>query len=95
MPERHTTKSSKTPPGILFRYRGEDSRHGVSRRTVAALVKRLGLTETQIIHVALADLARRELPQYAPDDGMVSADQIRRIKKLEPQGRIKISASLF
>lgn len=75
--------------------RGGDSRHGVSRGAVAALVKRLGLTEAQIIHVALADLARRELPRYAPDDGMVSANQIRRIKKLEPQGRMQVSALLF
>lgn len=39
--------------------------------------------------------AVKKAPVYERDDGPVTARQIRTIKRLEPQGRMKVEASLF
>ena len=49
------------------------------------LARTLGLSETQVIHAALATFARQALPQYEPDDGPLTAAQGKAIKKLVPQ----------
>ena len=55
----------------------------------------LGLTETQVIHLALAELAARHLPGYEPDDGPVAKATLARIRKRVPQGRMTVDESLF
>jgi len=100
MPAKSTAKS-KTPARhahagrLLFRYRGQDTPAGVSRKTAVRLATTLGLTETQAIHLALARLAQETLPRYEPDDGPLTAKQLKAIKRLEPQGRMEVSESLF
>ena len=48
------------------------------------------------IHRALHELAVKILPQYEADDGPLSAAQIRQIKKLVPQGKMRsVRSSLF
>lgn len=71
---------------IAFRYRAADSATGVSRKTAKCLAKRLGVGETQVIHLALHALAVKVLPQYERDDGTLAATQVRQIKKRVPQG---------
>src|SRR5438128_1967307 len=71
---------------IAFRYRLTDSPTGVTRKTAKRLAKRLGVDETQAIHLALHELAAKVLPQYEPDEGPLSAAQMRQIKKRVPQG---------
>jgi hypothetical protein len=81
---------------IAFRYRTTDSTTGVTRDTAKRLAERLGVDETQAIHLALHDMAVRLLPQYAADEGALSAAQIRQIKKRVPQGKKKsVRSSLF
>ena len=70
---------------IAFRYRVSDSAGGVTRETAKRLAERLGVDETQAIHQALHELAVKILPQYEPDDGALSAAQIRQIKKRAPR----------
>ena len=72
---------------IAFRYRTMDSVTGVSRETAKRLAERLGVDETQAIHLALHEMAVKLLPQYEPDDGPLTAAQVRRIRKLVPQGK--------
>ncbi len=85
-----------TAEQIAFRYRVTDSAHGVTRDTAKRIAERLGIDETQAIHRALHELAVRVLPQYEPDDGPLSAAQLRQIKKLAPQGRMRsVRSSLF
>jgi hypothetical protein len=81
--------------GMVFRFRDTDTRFGVSRRTTARLAKQLGMTETEVIHFAIAQLAREQLPAYAPDDGALTRKQLDRIKQMEPQGRMRPTESLF
>jgi hypothetical protein len=66
---------------IPFRYRNFDSPSGVTRTTAKLLAKKLGVDETQALHIALHELAVKILPQYEPDDGPLSVTQIRQIKK--------------
>jgi len=72
---------------IAFRYRAIDSTTGVTRDTAKRLAERLGVDETQAIHLALHELAVKLLPQYEADDGPLTAAQLRQIKKRVPQGK--------
>ena len=88
-------KRRKTPSAVLLRYRDADTAFGVSRRTATRLAETLGLSETQVIHVALAQFARQTLPQYEPDDGPLTQAQKKAIERLQTRGRMKVKASLF
>ena len=81
---------------IAFRYRPADSTTGVTRDTAKRLAERLGVDETQVIHLALHDMAVRLLPQYEADEGALSVAQIGQIRKRVPQGKKKsVRSSLF
>lgn len=94
-----TTSSSsqraRLRQGIVFRFRDVDTRFGVSRRTTARLAQQLGMTETEVIHFAIAQLAHEQLPSYEPDDAALTPKQLQRIKQLEPQGRMRTTERLF
>ena len=97
MGAKHSVSKRKRPAGsgILLRYRETDTAYGVSRRTATRLAKVLGLSETQVIHVALAQFARQNLPRYEPDEAPLSAEQKNAIRKLQPPGRMTVKESLF
>ena len=81
---------------IAFRYRLADSPTGITRDTAKRLAERLGVDETQAIHLALHDMAVKLLPQYEADEGPLTAAQMRQIKKRVPQGKKKsVRSSLF
>jgi hypothetical protein len=86
---------------ISFRYRPADSATGVTRETAKRLAGRLGVDETQAIHLALRDMAVKLLPQYEADDGPLTAAQLAAVKKRVPQSRSKsgktrsVRSSLF
>jgi len=84
-----------TPSGILLRYRDKDTAYGVTRKTTSKLADALGLSETQVVHVALANLARQTLPRYELDDGPLTKEQMDAIDRLQPPGRSKVLKSLF
>jgi hypothetical protein len=81
---------------IAFRYRPTNSPTGVTRDTAKRLAERLGVDETQAIHLALHDMAVKLLPQYEADEGPLTAAQVRQIKKRAPQGKkTSVRSSLF
>ena len=84
---------------MLVKFRSRDTQFGVTRGTVKALAKELDLNETQVIHMALSKFAQDVLPAYAPDDGPLSAKQVRALRKDAhqhlPQGKILTSEGLF
>ena len=89
-----TTRSNADQ--IAFRYRAADTTTGVTRDTAKRLADRMGVDETQAIHLALHDLAVKMLPQYEADDGPLTAAQMRQIKKRAPQGKKRsVRSSLF
>lgn len=81
---------------IPFRYRAADSATGVTRDTAKRLAERLGVDETQAIHLALHDMAVRLLPQYEADEGPLTAAQMRQIRKRVRQRKKRsVRSSLF
>lgn len=92
---RTQAKAKNPSTGILLRYRDSDTAYGVSRKTASKLAKALGLTETQVIHVALAQLANQTLPRYEQDDGPLTVRQAKAIKKMVLQGAMTDKESLF
>jgi len=81
---------------ILFRYRTTDSSHGLTRKTAQRLARHLGVDETQAIHRALRELALRELPQYERDNGPLTQEQARQIRKRSVTGpKRSVRSSLF
>jgi len=72
---------------IAFRYRPQDSATGVTRDTAKRLADVLGVDETQVIHLALHELAIKFLPQYKADEGSLTKEQIRQIKKSAPKAK--------
>lgn len=81
---------------IAFRYRAMDSATGVTRETAKRLAERLGVDETQTIHIALHEMAVKLLPQYEADEGPLTAAQQRQIKKRVPQNKSRsVRSSLF
>jgi hypothetical protein len=97
MATKRTSAKRKQPTtsGILLRYRDKDTAYGVTRKTTAKLADTLGLSETQVVHVALANLARQTLPRYELDDGPLTQAQMDAIDRLQPPGRMKVTKSLF
>ena len=93
---RSATKRKKAAgPGILLRYRDKDSAFGVSRDTALKLADTLGVSETQVVHVALARLARQTLPRYEIDNGPLTDEQMDEIRRLQPSGRMKTRERLY
>ena len=66
---------------IAFRYRAQDSATGVTRTTAKRLADVLRVDETQVIHLALHELATKVLPQYEADEGALTKAQLSQIKK--------------
>ena len=93
--KRIATKRKQSAAGILLRYRDKDTAFGVTRNTASRLAKTLGLSETQVIHVALANFARQTLPRYELDNGPLTQRQMDEIRRLQPPGRMKVRESLF
>ena len=85
-----------TAAQIAFRYRPQDSATGVTRTTAKRLAVLLGVDETQVIHLALHDLATKFLPQYEADSGALTKAQIHQVKKSAPKARGgTVRSSLF
>ncbi len=85
-----------TPAQIAFRYRAQDSTTGVTRSTAKRLAETLGVDETQVIHLALHEMATRYLPQYEADEGALSKTQLKQIEKTasKPKGGV-VRSHLF
>ena len=81
---------------IAFRYRPQDSATGVTRTTTKRLAEVLGVDETQVIHLALHELATKFLPQYEADEGALTKAQLNQLKKSAPKAKGgTIRSSLF
>ena len=81
---------------IAFRYRPQDSATGVTRTTTKRLAEVLGVDETQVIHLALRELATKVLPQYEADDGPLTKAQLNQVKRSSPKAKGgAVRSSLF
>lgn len=85
--------------GLLLKFRKRNTQFGVTRETLKAMAERFDLSETEVVHMALSRLAKEELPAYEPDDGPLSAQQFRDLRKIAdatlPKGKVVAKQSLF
>lgn len=75
-----TLTADKPSESILLRLRKQDTPTGVSGSTIELLVKTTGMSKTEVVHLALRQLADRYLPKYEEDDGPLTDAQISAIR---------------
>jgi hypothetical protein len=82
---------------ILFRPRTKDTASGVTRKTLRRLAKLLDVPESEVIHKALANYARENLPRYELDDGPLTSDEHQdvRTQVQRQHGKAKVVEALF
>lgn len=84
---------------LLLKFRTRDNQFGVTRETVKAMAARFGLSRTEVVHMALARMAKEELPAYEADDGPLSARDVKALTKFArvvlPKGRVVKKQTLF
>ena len=84
---------------LLVKFQNKDSGLGVTRDTLQRMATKLGVSETSVIHLALARLAKDTLPAYEEDDGPLSDVELDAIQKvaapLLPKGRVVKKRSLL
>lgn len=90
---------SSSSESLLLKFRSKDTRFGVTRDTVKALASQLDVSETLVVHMALAKLAEETLPSYEPDDGPLTARELSSVRKAAkaglPKGKIIGRQKLF
>lgn len=72
--------TEKQPGSLLLRLRSQDTPTGVSDETLNLLVQALGLSKTEVVHLALRTMADNYLPTYEPDDEQLTQAQIQIIR---------------
>lgn len=84
---------------LLLKFRTRDTQFGVTRETVKAMAEHFGLSETEVVHMALSRMAKEELPACEADDGPLPAKDITALRKVAsaalPEGRVVNMQSLF
>lgn len=91
----HTAERSES---FLLRLRRQDTPTGVSKATIDLLMERTGMSKTEVVHLALRQLADRYLPQYEPDDGPLTPAQLAAIRAASPVSNLpeeRITRRLF
>ncbi|RAU39928.1 hypothetical protein DBY63_008990 [Pseudomonas sp. RIT411] len=83
-----TPNAEKQTESFLFRLRKKDSPTAVSSSTVELLMEQTGMSRTEVVHLALRQLADRYLPKYELDDGPLTPAQIAAIRAASPATHI-------
>jgi len=88
-----------TNESLLLKFQSRDTPFGVTRATVRAIAKELGINEMQVIHMALSRFATDVLPAYAPDDAPLTAKEVLALRKDAakrlPKGKVVLRDALF
>lgn len=84
---------------LLLTFPKQDSQSGVSRPTLHVLATRLGISECDVIHLALSRMLRADFSAYAPDDGPLSAEEIAALRShssaVLPRSKVISRRTLF
>lgn len=72
--------TEKQSSSLLLRLRSRDTPTGVSDETLNLLAQALGLSKTEVVHLALRTLADNYLPTYEPDEQQLTPAQIQIIR---------------
>ncbi|ESQ79262.1 hypothetical protein [Asticcacaulis sp. YBE204] len=80
--------AEKAGGSFLVRLRNQDTPTSVTPATIDRLTEYMGLTKTEIVHLALRQFADRFLPRYELDDGPLTEVQLEAIKAASPVSEI-------
>ena len=84
---------------LLLKLRAKDTAYGVTRDTLKALSTALDMSETTVIHVAVARFAKEVLPAYEVDEGPLKPAYFAWLEKTAqsrlPKGKVISKKSLF
>jgi len=81
---------------LLLRFHATDTDAGVTRATLQRVARLLDIDEVAVVHLALADLAKKILPTYEPDDGPLTERQQDAMRKAaSPVPLTSVKSSLF
>lgn len=69
---------------FLVRLRKQDTPTGVTATTIDLLAEYMGLTKTEIVHLALRQFADKHLPRYELDNGPLTRAQLDAIRAASP-----------
>lgn len=88
-----------TKVNMLLKFRDTDSEFGVTRETLQAIAKKLDMSKTAVVHLALARFAEHVLPAYEPDDGPLTGKYVKALRKEAakhlPTGEVLFEENLF
>lgn len=88
-----------TSSSLLLKFRRRDTQFGVTRETVKAMAEKFDVSETEVVHMALSRLAKEELPAYEADDGPLTMQDVKQLRKIAdgalPTARVLKKQSLF
>jgi len=76
--------TDKQATSFLFRLRSQDTPTSVSANTFERLIKEMGLSKTDVLHLALKKLADEYLPAYEADDADLTDAQIQYLRETSP-----------
>lgn len=82
MKARKRSSAMKGRGAVLVRLRKHDSPQGVTRDTLEKLAKTMHLRVSEVVHVALVECAKANLPRYEPENGPLTSKQQKRIAEL-------------
>ncbi|HEJ7512074.1 TPA: hypothetical protein SMG93_002641 [Klebsiella oxytoca] len=74
--------SIKKPDSFLLRFKDEDGINGISSESFEKLMKATGMSKTDLMHFALANLVEKYLPAYEQDDGPLTEAQFRMLEEI-------------
>ncbi|MGC0875040.1 hypothetical protein WKG92_19375 [Pantoea agglomerans] len=83
-----TQTTEKQAHSFLFRLKRQDTPTGVSEETMNLLMTGLGLSQTDVAHLALRTLADNYLPTYEADDEQLTPAQIQLIREASKASEI-------
>lgn len=79
-----TAIAEKSVGSFLVRLRKQDTPTGVTSATIDLLAEYMGLTKTEIVHLALRQFADKHLPRYELDNGPLTRAQLDAIRAASP-----------
>lgn len=84
---------------LLLKFRARSTTFGVTRETLKALAAELDLSETMVIHLAVARFASEVLPAYEADEGPLPPSYVAWLRKSAearlPKGKVISKKSLL
>ena len=96
---RNYIRKGPVMSNLLLKLKSKNSPYGVTRETLKALAEEMDISETMVVHLAIAQFAKEVLPAYEMDDAPLSAADVALIRRTArpklPKGKVLATRSLL